>query len=148
MSPQAYTVESAQHVRSKPVDGKGTFHIYSVKFREVERVAEWFSKQEQPPKQGEQLFGEITNGKFGPQFKRAQQQQQGGFRPMDPDRERRIVRQHSQHMALKYCELQGFRSKLPDDFDLSHVWKIADAFDRDVDGSAVDGAADRSAGGW
>lgn len=62
----------------------------------------------------------------------------GGFNGgggMSPEREAKIVRQHSQGMALQYAAIKQAQGTLPDDFKPSDLFKIADLFDHDANGA-------------
>jgi hypothetical protein len=54
----------------------------------------------------------------------------GGGREPDPERQRSIVRQHSQEMALRYAAIRASEKT----FALSEVAAIADFFERDANG--------------
>lgn len=56
----------------------------------------------------------------------------GGGRGRDPKESAQIVQQHSQAQALRYCELQQARGKLPDDFTIEHVLLLAAKFAADA----------------
>jgi hypothetical protein len=56
----------------------------------------------------------------------------GGPRPEDPKRSARILRQHSQQMAIEWVALALSRGKLPEDFTLAKLWALVDAFDKDA----------------
>jgi hypothetical protein len=110
-----------------------------------------FRKQENPiPKPGDTLEGELgDNDRFDKdrrKFKRARPQGGGTMRRRDPAETRAIQRQHSQEMALRYISIKAMLHandpELADvegnrlerwDFDISDVWKLTDAFDRDLD---------------
>lgn len=59
----------------------------------------------------------------------------GGGGGMSPEREAKIMRQHSQEMALRYAAIKNAQGKLPDDFKPSDLFKIADLFDHDANGA-------------
>jgi hypothetical protein len=84
------------------------------------------------PQANAQLFGRIEQGTRGLRFKKAQQPQQGQLngaqRRDDPDRQRSIVRQHSQHMALLYFQIKGSVG------GLSELVTAIDWFERDAQG--------------
>jgi hypothetical protein len=68
------------------------------------------------PVDGQILTGEILDGEYGPKFKKEYNPQAagggggGGFKggggKPNPERERSIIRQHSQEMAIRYAALQ------------------------------------------
>lgn len=96
------------------------------------------------PEPGGTLYGNVEEGEYGPRFRK--EQRQGNFRgggqrssssgsassPLrksPDDLDRRIVRQHSQEMALRFLTLQGVGSP-PSLEDLKPVidWFDADAY--------------------
>lgn len=99
------------------------------------------------PTVGEELFGHAEDGGAfpsgdpkPPKFVKAKKDG-GGFnsapRPEDPKRAARILRQHSQDMALQYAVLRHQQGKLPDNFTLEDLLKIADKFDADAEAAAA-----------
>jgi len=104
---------------------------------------EWSRKATSPaPTEGQQIEGTIEDrGQHGLKLKVAPSFGGGGFaRPEDPKRAARILRQHSQDMALRTLELSeraGFMA-LPEDaqafFDL--IKRTADWFDKDANKAA------------
>lgn len=121
------------------------FHAYRIRLDGGGEVteADWSRKpSSDPPKVGDRVAGSLEPGQYRPKFKfdaegtrnarlqdRAELFQGGESRD---DRQASIIRQHSQEMALRYCEIQGKRGKLPEDFDTGHVFKLTDVFDRDA----------------
>src|SRR4051812_39660882 len=107
-----YTVVSARH--KKTVDGQhGPLQIIALILQDTNGPvdAEWATKPETPvPTEGQQLEGTLESGPYGLKFKRTPAASfgvgggGGGWRD-DPERERRIVRQHSEHMALQALAL-------------------------------------------
>src|SRR5260221_453778 len=101
----AYTVEQAAKKMDKPDTGYGPMMVMSLMLKDEQgavTAAEWFTRATTPiPGAGSQLQGDLTNGKFGWQFKKASA---GGFggapRPEDPKRARAIQRMHSQTAAV------------------------------------------------
>lgn len=122
----------------------------------LERAVEWNKVADsQAPRQGEHVAGEIEEGKFGPKFKidyeaskelnqggsqtrsqpssEASSGSKGGWQPeseRDPERAARILRQHSQEMAIRYVSL--IAEKRGDVPQLSEIFQRADDFDQDV----------------
>ena len=117
--------------------GGGTFVSYSVDFEDpvgiIQQSVEWSRKPEsRPPTAGEEVVGEIQEGRFGPKFKldfEATKELQGGTRQnasqpssrpsggskgswqpeseRDPERAARILRQHSQGVAVQVLTAMG-----------------------------------------
>lgn len=117
----------------------------------VDRGVELNRKPEsRAPQVGEQLAGHLEPGKFGDKLKidfeatkelggsrpsggssEARSGSKGNWQPesqRDPERAARILRQHSQEMALRYCALLGDR------VPLDQIFRIANQFDADVIG--------------
>lgn len=108
------------------------------------RGCSWYTKATtQLPSQGDQLEGDITEDpQWGLKFKKAYNAQigynggggSGSSAPrggMTPDREKKIVRQHSQNMAIAYVAATDL--KLPG--GIEDLVKIIDWFDTDVFGT-------------
>lgn len=134
----------------------GTFLSYKVDLAEpdgkVAKGVEWNKKPEsQAPQVSEEVVGHLEEGKFGPKFKidyEATKELSQGNRPSgassapskgsakpwqpeserDPERAARILRQHSQEMAIRWAALLPDRENLT----LAGILQYADAFDRDV----------------
>ena len=134
---QTYTV---LNVVGDPREWEGRYGknlSYTVALKDVDGVVELSQKPETPaPKAGDELTGEITpsSGNFPPKFKKDKPQGGGNWSGggMSPEREKKIVRQHSQHMALQYAAIHATQGKLPDEFSLGDLFKIADQFDKDA----------------
>jgi hypothetical protein len=130
-----YTIERVN--RTREWTGKfGPMISYFVELAELGEH-ELAQKPDTPaPVAGQTLTGTIeppNREGFPPKLKRAQQPGGGyGPRPEDPQRARRIVRQHSQHMALLYAQIRADQGQLPETFTLGDLFKIADAFDKDA----------------
>lgn len=94
--------------------------------------AEWFTKAATPlPQAGERLEGELSEGKYGKDFKRSQNGS-GGF-GRSPRDSRRIERQHSQEMAVRAISV-GTGGKVPENIDLrSTIRDWTDWFQADLD---------------
>lgn len=98
------------------------------------------------PQPGDEIFGSIVDGGVWPSGDakppKLKREQQGGYagggysggggRPEDPERSRRIVRQHSQEMALRYATIRQQQGQLPESFSLDDLFVIADKFDADA----------------
>ena len=143
----------------------GTLQAFYVDFEKLDGTIEegvyWRRKEGNTPNVGETYEGEITQGDYGPRFK---QSKQGGFSSTtssgsqnhsqkkwqpeaerDPERSARILRQHSQEMALRMLSLDAVQTSREDfQFNFEDVRKLADQFDKDVNEA---GQAARSAQG-
>lgn len=109
-----------QAAQKKTVEGQhGPMQVIDLVLQEYgvaeTTAAEWFTKAVTPlPTPGSQLEGEITPSQYGLRFKKAPA---GGFTAgrggRSPEESRRIVRQHSQHMAIRWVEFKQLRGELP-----------------------------------
>ena len=134
----AYTV--TQLVDTKTWEGQhGPMVTYSLDVSDPSGKATRVQMNQKPtspaPAVGQIIEGTLEpNGSFPMKLKKAPPAfgGGGGSRPMDPKVQAQIIRQHSQGCALKYAALRHAQGKLPDDFSLEDLWKIAEAFDRDA----------------
>jgi hypothetical protein len=145
--PETYQVEAAEHKADKPDTGYGAMQVITLSLKngagEVKQ-AEWFTKASTSvPQPGVQLVGEITSSQYGLRFKKVASAASGfGPRPEDPQRQKRIVRQHSEHMAIQTVQLAHSMGLLDKDGPqngadlLDYIAKLADWYDRDVEGAA------------
>lgn len=143
--PDTYTVVDA--TKKKSVDGKfGPMQVVALRLQNGAEVlaTEWFTKASTPlPAAGETLEGDVTEGKYGKEFKKAQ-----GFGGRSPRDSRRIERQHSQEMALRALALLGGELQEDDWVDVRHDikwWTDWFVTDLDVAGggaTAVEDAVD------
>lgn len=156
-----YVVKAvAEQTREWSGKGGGTFLSYSVDFEDpvgiIQQSVEWSRKPEsRPPTAGEEVVGEIQEGRFGPKFKldfEATKELQGGTRQnasqpssrpsggskgswqpeseRDPERAARILRQHSQEMAIRFMSMLG---KVPQMGKAQEaLTELIDWFDQDV----------------
>jgi hypothetical protein len=139
---------------------------------------EWNKKSEsQPPVVGEEVVGHLEEGKYGEKFKidyeatkelggggsgsqshetstGSPRASKGNWQPeseRDPERAARILRQHSQEMALRYLALSNFKADATNDGNVQRgqefVARLADFFDQDVlqAGQAVNSAQGNAA---
>jgi hypothetical protein len=136
-----YTVEA---VVGEPREWEGKFGknlSYTLALSGREGVVELSQRPETPaPKAGDSIEGELvpSQGDFPPKLKRAKPQNGygGGGGGMSPEREKRIVRQHSQSMAIETLKLA-----VTGGLDLgcatvsevvSKVKQLADVYDKDA----------------
>lgn len=140
----------------------GSFLSYTVDFEAedgvLERAVEWSRKPEsKAPQVGDRVAGHIEPGKFSEKFKMdfeatkelgASPRSSGSserstgrssnWQPeseRDPERAARILRQHSQEMALRFLAIQAAEGAVsnPDmQWTVEDVFKLADRFDQDV----------------
>lgn len=133
-----YTVKGAGLKKDNIQSTHGVFKTLTLVLQDGQGepvTAEWYTKQETPvPAEGSTLDGEITvDPQWGPKFKKAAGQfGGGGFRGRSPEENRRIVRQHSQDMGIRWAELAHARGKLPEDFKVSDLLKLVDVFHKDA----------------
>lgn len=153
--PALYTIESVDP-ETRTWDSRfGQMLSYKVTFATGETVEVSQKPTTPAPQAGQTLFGTVTEGQYGLKFKKEQQQpgasKQGGFTPVAqslptfekgsepkggdaPDqayweeRNRRIQRQHSQEMALRYLALTGKKLTSPE-----QVVDAIDFFEKDLD---------------
>ena len=92
------------------------------------RTAELSRKPESPAPTGEVT---VTETQYGLRAKLVQTNHSG--RGRSPEDTRRIQRQHSQEMALRYAAIQNVRGQLPDTFKVDDLKPIIDWFVRDID---------------
>jgi hypothetical protein len=129
------TVQKATQ-KGEPVDrGYGPMVTYALTLDANGQTvtADWFTKASTPPPSpGSVLEGTIEPSEYGPKFKKARNGFGGGGRPRDPQENARIMRQHSQEMALRYAHIRCLQEQLPTDFKLSDLKVIVDWFDADA----------------
>lgn len=137
-----YTVTAARH--RKAVEGQhGPMQVIDLTLSdgsEFPLEAEWFTKATtNVPVPGTTLDGDITDSPYGKKFKRAPSMGAGGGfgpRPEDPARARRILRQHSQDMALRTIELAVKHTIIDPPADAKDLFgliaKTAEWFDKDA----------------
>lgn len=119
----------------------GPMHSYDVAVEGTQERFEISQKPETPPPTAGQTFtGEIVDGREGyPRKLKRAQQPGGGYGPRqeDPARAKRIVRQHSQDMAIETLKLAHLRGLFPEDIDsvndiVGAVKVLANVYDKDA----------------
>ena len=138
--PVTYTVKGAALKKDNIQSQHGVFKTLSLVLQEQGQAetttAEWYTKQDTPiPAEGSTLEGDITvDPQWGPKFKKAAVGGfgGGGFRGRSPEENRRIVRQHSQDMALRYAQLRLDDGDLPPKFTLEKLKAAIDFFHKDA----------------
>lgn len=130
-----YTVKQA--TKKKDVQGQhGPMKVVTLQLSgpDGDQTAEWFTKDQTPlPDAGSQIEGTVEPSEYGLKFKKAAGAfTGGGFRGRSPEENRRIVRQHSQDMGIRWAELAHARGKLPEDFKVADLLKLVDVFHRDA----------------
>lgn len=129
-----FTVKQASH--KKDVPGKhGPMKVLTLQLSgpEGDQTAEWFTKHDTAlPEPGSSIEGTVEPSEYGLKFKKAAGQFGGGFRGRSPEENRRIVRQHSQDMGIRWAELAHARGKLPEDFKVADLLKLVDVFHKDA----------------
>jgi hypothetical protein len=135
--------------KTEPNPHGGQFQRFYVDF-EGSPDTYWRRKEGDAPGVGNSYYGTITVGDYGPRFKKEKLPEDfagtssGGSRNLgskwqpeserDPERSARILRQHSQEMALRYLTVSGF-SVDPENRSVAleqNVRPIIDWFDADV----------------
>ena len=116
--------------KKKDVQGRnGPMQVLTLQLRNGDQspiVAEWFTKATTPiPAENDTLEGEVTRSNYGYEFKKARPP--GAGYQKSPQEVARIVRQHSQEMALRYVMAKGQTT-----FEWADLIKLVDAFDNDV----------------
>jgi hypothetical protein len=120
--------------------GGGKFYDYSLHVMDEQKGEHEVFVTQKPetdaPEAGEVLEGHLEDHFKGKKLKKEYQGGDsgggggGGRREPDPERQRSIVRQHSQEMALRYAAIRASEKT----FALSEVAAIADFFERDANG--------------
>jgi hypothetical protein len=142
--PETYEVQTAEHKADKPDTGYGPMQVINLSLKTPDgtvKQAEWFTKKSSSvPQPGVQLVGEIRSGQYGLRFKKVASAAFGP-RPEDPQRQKRIVRQHSQEMAVRTLALfndldilDASQMGTRELFDL--IKKTTDWFEKDVESAA------------
>lgn len=136
MTDQEYTVTAAVPGRDVKLT-HGDFKSYTVTLDPGGVQAGLLQKPETPaPTEGDRLYGHLEERNGFKNFKKAARPGApgggGGWRPRDPDESRMIVRQHSQEMALRYCDVRARQGKLPAEFTLTDLAKVVDWFQKDA----------------
>jgi len=119
----------------------------------IEQGCYWRRKEGNNPEEGQSVFGEVSEGDYGPRFKQAKggggssdygsrSSGAGNFKGggKSPDQQASIVRQHSQEMCLRWLEVHGHA---PDGLD--GLRPIIDWFEADANKAASE-AGGKSAG--
>lgn len=141
----------------------GTYHVYKIGLRapgtqNASNTAQINRKVDEngatkATNVGETIYGTLTETGRGWKFKQ-EQEPDGAASPavstsptgtsvytnnsggMTLDRELKIVRQHSQSMALQWAAILQSQSRLADSFGLDDLKQMVDWFDNDVVGAA------------
>ena len=87
------------------------------------------------PAIGTQIEGTIEDGQYGKKFKKMLQSGAPGpgGKSMSPQTEMQIRHMHAQKCALQYAILRQAQGKLPSEFWLDDLFKIATEFRKDVE---------------
>jgi hypothetical protein len=143
----SYTITGvAEQVRDWNSAQGGAMKAYRIDLRgddgTEELLVEWSRKATSPPPiVGQPVEGQIEQGQYGKKFKKAPA---GGFlsgpRPEDPKRAKRIMRQHSQDMAMRaltHAFAFGLVDPPKEPKDLfALIAKTADWFDKDAEAAS------------
>lgn len=134
-----YTIQNAQPAGPLQLE-HGNFDKWQLTLVDAQgqtHQAELLTKQggKWQPQPGQQEEFTLTPSQYGMRAKRVYQGPPagggGGWKP-DPVRDARIVRQHSQEMALRYAQIKG-----KTDVTVEQLLRIADKFDADVANAAA-----------
>lgn len=172
MSAQDWTVRSVKPGKTEPnPHGGGNLQKFYVDVVGADgdsyNGVYWRRKEGNDPEVGQSYNGEVTEGKYGPLFRQSKGAFSGSSSPKestvkkrdwtpeadrDPERSARILRQHSQEMAVRTLTAMGLFSDLgpgapAKDWAHAEGWVVrwADFFDADVDKAGK--AALQGAGG-
>lgn len=128
-----YTVREIRSARNWPSDEDTKVVYYDFLVDGEDRLVNVGRKPGNPLTVGTVLEGTMEAGDRGAlKFKKAQNGFGGGPRPRDPQEGARIIRQHSQEMALLYAALRAEKELLPDPFTLADLKKVIDWFEADA----------------
>lgn len=137
----ALTVTAIESQRDKTIPGKGDFISYRLTVTdgttETQNVELFQKKDSVPPEVGKTYENwSVESSQYGPKIKKEPRTGGFGARPRDPKESARIVRQHSQEMAIRWTALAHARGLLPEEFKLPDLEQIVDWFQRDVEKEA------------
>lgn len=135
-----FTVTDIQKVEDKPAEGnfgpqKVIWFTLEGNGQEPRQARWWATPNDVTPKPGESIDGEMEQKPYGWKFKRARSgggRGFGGGGGRSPEENRRIVRQHSQDMAIQWAQLAHARGTLPESFDTNGLLKLVDVFHNDA----------------
>lgn len=133
----SYTIAAVNGPREWGADREhGPFHDYLLTLEGCDKPVEVTQKPQTPaPQAGARIDLDVSpHPRIEGRLKGKKPQRvgfSGGPRPEDPKRAAAIARMHSQEMALRYATVRATQGKLPDEFSLGDLFKIADKFDED-----------------
>jgi hypothetical protein len=147
---QEWKVLAVREGAEEPGQKGGTLKKFYVDFEGCDDVY-WRRKMPAQVEVGQTYFGTISNGDYGPIFKKESPGGAGGghgggggdasrgggrtFKPeseFDPEKVARMGRAHAQGMALTWLEAIG---DMPN--DLAELWPYVDAFEADVNAAGA-----------
>lgn len=144
MSIETYTITGFGGTPRDWSTANGDFRSFYLKVEGDDKTYELAQKRDKPaPNVGDSFEATVetreANGVTYYKLKKHYAQRGGNNapRPEDPQRAKRILRQHSQDMALRYAEIRHQQGKLPDTFSLDDLWRLADKFDSDAEAAAA-----------
>lgn len=121
----------------------GEFAVYEVDFTGDQGTGHAIHKRKSSspaPVPGEVIDAEIVHKNGKVELKRVWKQNGsgggGGFTGAgkSPEQQRSIVRQHSQDMAIRHCQILHLRGELGDVYNVEKLKPIIDWFVRDAEG--------------
>jgi len=147
-----WEITRANNAGQKPNSHGGTLDKWYVGLKNLDGRkdcddAYWQRKAPSEVSIGDKVYGKLEKGEFGFRFYLEKEPDGGGsfeaqtgsaggsnakgnWQPeseRDPERAARILRQHSQEMAIRFAALVG-----PEHLDLTRIFEFADQFDQDV----------------
>jgi hypothetical protein len=153
MSPQTFTVLEVKPGYDDWEDNfGGENRQYTLELQEIEGVVQHSRRRtSNAPQVGETIWGHLepSGGTYPPKLKRDQggpdqpagapqgsaQRSSGGQRRSSgrsPDDTAAIQRQHSQEMALRFCEVQARLGQINEEFTMTYLQPLIDTFDDDI----------------
>lgn len=128
-----FTVKEILRTRPWPSADEPQTIYYDFLTEEDQRQINIGRKPNNPLTVGTKLEGTLEKDQRGNGMKFVRAQMGGGGgRPRDPRESARIMRQHSQEMALRYAAIRATQGLLPNEFAFDDLRKIINWFDTDA----------------
>lgn len=131
----SYTVTEVVGARPWPSKEDTQTIYYDVRLQDFDGLVDVGRKPGNPVTVGTVLDGEIQPTQFAGKFKFKRSNNGyggGGGKGRSPEENAKIVRQHSQEMALRYAAIRAEKELLPNPFKLSDLKAVIDWFDADA----------------
>lgn len=135
----SFTIRGVEKRKQFTTKHGSTLQSYGLTIEDSEKQIVHVELNQKPetaePTIGATIEGTVENGQYGQKFKKDQANSAavGGKAPMDPKREARICHMHAQKCALSYAHLRQAQGKLPEEFGMGDLFKIAKMFREDVE---------------